>query len=79
MSTKENKILVSFDSTTNALALENVCKKMNIPGRLIPLPKEISAGCGIAWISPIQFESKLNSAIKDNKIAIKEAIHFNCL
>ena len=29
--------------------LEKYCLKNNIDGRLIPLPKEISAGCGLAW------------------------------
>lgn len=25
------------------------CMETGIPGRLIPLPREISAGCGLAW------------------------------
>lgn len=44
----QEKILVSFDSTTQAMAMEKFCKENKIEGRMIPLPKKISAGCGIA-------------------------------
>ena len=28
---------------------EKQCPVRQVPGRLIPLPREISAGCGLAW------------------------------
>ena len=31
------------------MELEAFCKQNGIPGRLIPVPRELSAGCGIAW------------------------------
>ena len=31
------------------MAMEDYCHEQKIPGRLIPLPQEISAGCGLAW------------------------------
>ena len=60
----EMKILVSFGSTTNAMGFERFCKNNNIEGRMIPLPKKISAGCGICWISPITVKDKVFSALK---------------
>lgn len=44
----EDKILVAFNTTTAAMAMEKYCKKHDIEGRLIPLPKSISAGCGMS-------------------------------
>ena len=41
--------MITFCSTTEAMAMERLCMEHQVPGRLIPLPKEISAGCGLAW------------------------------
>lgn len=29
--------------------MERYCEKEGLPGRLIPIPREITAGCGMAW------------------------------
>ncbi|MCD8316482.1 MAG: DUF3343 domain-containing protein [Eggerthellaceae bacterium] len=39
----------SFKSNTDALAVEALGKSGKVSGRIIPLPSEISAGCGLAW------------------------------
>ena len=31
------------------MAMEAAARDHGIPGRLIPVPREISAGCGLAW------------------------------
>jgi hypothetical protein len=31
------------------MAMEKQCSHHRIPGRLIPIPREITAGCGLAW------------------------------
>lgn len=41
--------VITFPTTTQAMAMESCCEKEGIPGRLIPLPSKISAGCGLAW------------------------------
>lgn len=42
-------IILSFARTTDAMAVEKYCMSNNLPGRLIPVPREITAGCGLAW------------------------------
>lgn len=42
-------IVLSFARTTDAMAVEKYCGENNLPGRLIPIPREITAGCGLAW------------------------------
>ncbi len=49
MRIKKKHMVVTFRTTTDAMAFENFCNKNRIPGRLIPVPGEISAGCGLAW------------------------------
>ena len=39
----------SFHTTTAAFATEKFFKTRGIPGRMISVPREMSAGCGIAW------------------------------
>ena len=46
---KHLSLVISFNRTVDAIATEEYCLKNSIEGRLIPLPKEISAGCGLAW------------------------------
>lgn len=41
--------VITFATTTDAMAAENFCLDNSIGGRLIPVPQEISAGCGLAW------------------------------
>lgn len=41
--------MITFHTTTDAMAMEKACKQAGAPGRLIPVPREISAGCGLAW------------------------------
>ena len=49
MRAKRPYIVLSFGSTVAAMAWEKHCAERTIPGRLIPLPRELSAGCGLAW------------------------------
>lgn len=48
---REKKLykIITFHTTTEAMAMEKYCGSHKISGRLIPLPGEISAGCGLAW------------------------------
>ena len=47
MRAKELKLIVTFHTTTAAMAMEKACAAAGIPGRLIPVPREITAGCGL--------------------------------
>ena len=45
--------IITFHTTTDAIAFERYCMENSIPGRLIPVPGEISAGCGMCWMVPL--------------------------
>ncbi len=61
MRKKEIKIVVSFHTTTDAMFFEKICKEADVKGRLVPVPKTISTGCGIAWSSPISEKEKIQN------------------
>ncbi len=46
--------IVTFHTTAEAMATEKLCKAKNLPGRLIPVPRALSADCGIAWCAPAE-------------------------
>ena len=52
MRLRERRLIVAFYTTHDAMAFEDFCLARKAPGRLIPLPREISAGCGLAWSAP---------------------------
>ncbi len=49
MRKKELKLIITFHTTADAIAVEKACKEQALPGRMIPVPRELSAGCGLAW------------------------------
>lgn len=49
MRKKRQYIVLSFASTARAMGWEKECAARGIPGRIIPLPGEVTAGCGLGW------------------------------
>lgn len=49
MRKKEQKIVITFATTAAAIHMECSCKANGLPGRLIPVPTVLTAGCGLAW------------------------------
>ena len=63
MRKKERRLIVAFHSTHDAMAFEDFCMTRGADGRLIPLPREISAGCGLAWSAPPDDEEGLKELL----------------
>ena len=64
MRKKVMKLVVTFHTTSDAMAMEKVCKERNVPGRLIPVPREISAGCGLSWCAGIEDRDMIRKVIE---------------
>lgn len=56
-------LVAAFDRTTDAMEVERVCGTAGVPGRLIPLPPAIDAGCGLAWASAPSEADALSAAL----------------
>ena len=61
-------VIISFRNTTDAIRMETTAKQASMPGRIIPLPQQISAGCGLAWRAPIEEKAALLRFIENNEI-----------
>ena len=62
MRNKSPALVISFTNVTEDLAVEKFCQEQGLPGRIIPVPREITAGCGLAWkAAPEQRESLLEA------------------
>jgi len=72
MRPKTDRAVVSFRTTHDAIAFEEACLKADAPGRLIPLPKEIDAGCGLAWSAPPDAEECLRAILEETGIVPQE-------
>lgn len=68
------KLVVTFHTTADAMAMEKFCKEQETPGRIIPVPREISAGCGLAWCAPLEEREQITAAMKEAGIE-EEAMH----
>ena len=60
---KTMKVVFAFPTTTMAMKMEAAAKAKEAPGRLIPVPRQISAGCGMTWCAPVADRVSLEQLI----------------
>lgn len=70
MREKELRLIVTFNSTTDAIRFEKYCKANSIEGRLIPVPRTISASCGMCWRTQIENRSSIEAALDEAELII---------
>ena len=56
---KQERLVITFYTTTAAMAMESVCKAAGADGRIIPVPSAITADCGLAWCARNESEDTL--------------------
>lgn len=73
MRAKQPALVITFSSTAEAMATEKYCAEHGLPGRLIPVPREITAGCGLAWKAAVEDQETLTQALSAAGIHCQEA------
>ena len=71
MSNKKN-LFVTFYTTAEAMATEEACKSRKIEGRLVPVPRALSAGCGISWKGNSEDKDITEKALREEDIEWEE-------
>ena len=71
MKKKELRLVITFHTTADAMAMEKACKGKS-KGRLIPVPRELSAGCGISWSAPLTERSVVEQILSESGIEYEE-------
>ena len=72
---KTEKLVITFYTTTAAMAMERICKEQKAPGRLIPVPGTISADCGLAWCAQNDSEDELLELMVQHSITPQGIYH----
>ena len=77
MRKKELKLAVTFHTTADAMAMEKACKEQNAPGRIIPVPRAISAGCGLSWCADLSDKERIAEVMQS--VGIQEEEMHECM
>lgn len=67
----EQRVVFTFPTTVDAMYLEHVCREEGFPGRIIPVPTSISAGCGLAFSAPPRAREEITKAADKHGIRIE--------
>lgn len=67
---KEQKLVITFPTTTAALSMEAACGASL--GRLVSIPGEMRGGCGFAWCAEPGQEAALLAIMAANGIPFEE-------
>ena len=65
---KKEQLVVTFNTTTDAIRCEKYCAEQKIEGRIIPVPRVLSASCGMAFKAPLSEEPAISDAINRGEI-----------
>lgn len=77
MRKKTLKLVVTFHTTADAMAMEKACKEHGVSGRLIPVPRTISAGCGLSWCAELEEMEQIKTVMKT--VGIEEEDMHECM
>ena len=72
MRQKKPTLVITFATTTQAMAVEKYCLERGIPGRIIPVPREITAGCGLSWKAAPEDQKLLSDALTESGLGWEE-------
>lgn len=67
---KEPKLVITFPTTTAAMAMDAACGPGQ--GQLIPIPRALNGGCGLAWCAEPGLETALLALMRDHNIQYQE-------
>lgn len=70
MRERQETCIVTFHTTTAAMEMERLCKAEQIPGRLIPIPRTITAGCGMCWAAPATERERIENFLIEHRVMI---------
>ena len=63
MREKQLRLVVAFHTTACAMATERLCKKHELDGKLISVPRQITSDCGIAWSASPEVRETLEAQL----------------
>ena len=68
MISQEKRLINHLSLHHRRIAMEKSCKATGAPGRLIPVPRSISASCGLSWCAPPTNRTALEKLLQDQDL-----------
>ena len=65
---KRKWLLLTFYTTAGVMALERACTQAGLPGRIVPVPRSITADCGMAWRAGTEDRAALEAMVAQKKL-----------
>lgn len=65
-------LYVTFYTSSEAMATEKECKLHNVSGNLVPVPRKLSSGCGIAWKCEVGDKERVEKLLKERRIEYEQ-------
>lgn len=67
-------VVATFHTTTAALLMQSVGAARGLQGRLAPVPRQLSAGCGFAWREPASNEDALRAVVAQEHVEVASIV-----
>ena len=74
MLNKTKSLIVTFFSSSEAIATEKICNKLGLGGRIITTPRHITADCGMSFTINFEQKEMLEKILKEEKIKYDKII-----
>ena len=71
---KEVKLIVTFYTSSEAMATERVCREAGIDGKLISAPRNLTADCGISYATDVENQEKIEELLKEKKVEYEKMV-----
>lgn len=71
---KELKLIITFYTSSAAMATEKMCKDNGISGKLISAPRNLSSDCGISYATDVENREKIETLLKEKKIEFEKMV-----
>lgn len=68
----KRRLYVTFYTFAEAIATERVCNNEGIKGKLVSIPRKLSAGCGVAWECDPEVKDAVVSLLEKENIEWEE-------
>ena len=69
---KPIRLYVTFYTYAEAMAMEAACKGRGIEGKLVTIPRKLSAGCGVAWECNPEIRVNLEKLLCEENIEFED-------
>lgn len=64
--------LATFETTHMALLFEKTCRARGLSVRIVPVPRQLSASCGLACSYPCDAEGEVRDVALEKNIDVEE-------